>query len=41
MYFQKERLQGRGTETEQSLQKRLDTAKEALEYCKYTHIIII
>ncbi|KAL8585050.1 hypothetical protein ACOMHN_043686 [Nucella lapillus] len=26
------RLQGRGTETEESLQKRLDTAQEALDY---------
>ncbi|XP_052235567.1 guanylate kinase-like isoform X2 [Dreissena polymorpha] len=38
------RLRCRGTETEESLKKRLDTANEALEYAKlpgsYDHIII-
>lgn len=33
MFFsQRKRLEGRGTETKESLQKRLDTAQEALEY---------
>ncbi|KAK7506581.1 hypothetical protein BaRGS_00002056 [Batillaria attramentaria] len=40
----KARLQGRGTETEESLQKRLATAQEALDYAKqpgsYDHVII-
>lgn len=40
----KERLQGRGTETEESLKKRLDTAQEALEYADeegaYDHVIV-
>lgn len=31
-FFQRKRLEGRGTETKESLQKRLDTAQEALEY---------
>lgn len=31
---QKSRLEGRGTETKESLQKRLDTAEEALQYGK-------
>lgn len=30
--FQRKRLEGRGTETEESLLKRLNTAQEALEY---------
>ncbi|XP_060581346.1 guanylate kinase-like isoform X2 [Ruditapes philippinarum] len=38
------RLRGRGTETEESLKKRLDTVQEALDYAKvpgaYDHIII-
>lgn len=38
------RLRGRGTETEESLKKRLDTAQEALDYSKepgaYDHIIV-
>ncbi|KAL8618008.1 hypothetical protein ACOMHN_040232 [Nucella lapillus] len=40
----KQRLQGRGTETEESLKKRLDTAQEALDYSMqpgaYDHIIV-
>lgn len=32
--LQKSRLQGRGTETDDSLQKRLATAQEALDYGK-------
>lgn len=31
-FFQRKRLEGRGTETKESLQKRLDSAQEALEY---------
>lgn len=31
-FSQRKRLEGRGTETKESLQKRLDTAQEALEY---------
>ena len=30
--FKKKRLEGRGTESMESLQKRLDTAHEALQY---------
>lgn len=44
MELLKARLQGRGTETEESLQKRLDTAKEALDFAKepgaYDHVIV-
>ncbi|XP_076451787.1 uncharacterized protein LOC143287565 isoform X2 [Babylonia areolata] len=40
----KSRLKGRGTETEESLKKRLDTAQDALDYasqpCAYDHIIV-
>ncbi|XP_070186502.1 uncharacterized protein [Littorina saxatilis] len=40
----KSRLQGRGTETDESLQKRLDTAKEAMDFAEqagaYDHIIV-
>lgn len=40
----RKRLEGRGTETKESLQKRLDTAQEALEYAEqpgsYDHIIV-
>ena len=32
--FQKKRLEGRGTESEESLQRRLDTAQEAMDYGK-------
>ena len=39
-----QRLRGRGTESEDSLRKRLQTAREALEYAKergaYDHIIV-
>ena len=30
--FQRKRLEGRGTETEESLKKRLDSTKEALDF---------
>ena len=33
--FQEERLRGRGTETEESLQKRLTTARVEMDYGKY------
>ncbi|KAK3087345.1 hypothetical protein FSP39_004878 [Pinctada imbricata] len=40
----RERLQSRGTETKESLEKRLNTAKEALDYAEengsYDHIIV-
>ncbi|XP_005095062.2 guanylate kinase isoform X2 [Aplysia californica] len=40
----KKRLQGRGTETEESLQKRLDSVKEAIDYAEesgaYDHIVV-
>lgn len=40
----RQRLQGRGSETEDSLKKRLDTAQESLEYSMqsgaYDHIIV-
>lgn len=34
-FLQRKRLEGRGTETKESLQKRLDTAQEALEYGRF------
>lgn len=40
----KQRLQGRGSESKESLQRRLDTAKEAMDYAQqpgsYDHIIV-
>ncbi|XP_021342425.1 guanylate kinase-like [Mizuhopecten yessoensis] len=40
----KERLKGRGTESDESLQRRLDTAKEALDYADeegaYDYVIV-
>ena len=33
--FKEERLRGRGTETEESLQKRLTTARVEMEYGTY------
>lgn len=40
-FFQRKRLEGRGTETKESLQKRLDTAQEALEYGRVLFSILI
>lgn len=40
-FFQRKRLEGRGTETKESLQKRLDTAQEALEYGRVLLSILI
>lgn len=40
-FFQRKRLEGRGTETKESLQKRLDTAQEALEYGRVLFSLLI
>ena len=39
--LQEERLRGRGTETEDSLQKRLNTVQEALDYGRQPYCLVI